>query len=148
MAYGQKAKTDVLGANDTHIDIATVGDEIVSLPIAGLTVIVPEDFNKAGVVLVNARRKVMVDIGDGHYVTVTASLYVQRDAINEAEELKVKGIAAERKANADSKKREENERLASEKRAAFDLGQQSTLGMLNNVDQLARAASAIAKFTK
>ena len=96
-----------------------------------------QDYNARGVVLVNERVKFTRIIGDMP-VEFTASLYVQRAAVGNDEAAKVTDAASSRKAKADEKAKAEAEKLAAEKRAMFQLGQESTIGAIRNVDALAR----------
>lgn len=113
-----------------------------SIPSADLPTLAAESYAKNGVVLVNERVKFTV-VQDGIPVGYTASLYVSREAVNDDEAAKVAKVADERKAASKAREDEETERLAREKRAAFELGQSSTMTALRNVGDLVASAQAL-----
>lgn len=103
------------------------------------------EYNRNGVVLVNERVKVFLPDENGVAREFTASLYLQRVPLTDDEQAQVNATAAQREANARAKKAEETERLAREKRAAFELGQESTMSALKNIGALTTAAQALTK---
>lgn len=134
--------------------IATVteivlGDMLATLTRDQLFAMPAKDANKAGIVLANERVKVFMSPGVGEApIEFTASIYIQRGAMTDDEAVEVARVASERKASADAKKAEEQNRLAADKRAAFELGQSSTLGALKHVNELAAAAGNLAKLSR
>lgn len=129
--------------------IATVtsivlGDMLATLEREQLFTMPTVDVNKAGVVLVNERVKVFLQDDNGVPIEFTASIYIQRAAMTDDEAHAVAKVADERKANANAKKLSEQETLAREKRAAFELGQESTVHAIRNIASLNAAADAIA----
>jgi hypothetical protein len=121
-----------------------LGDALASFDREQLFAMPTVDVNKAGIVLANERVKVFMPDGDGTPVEFTVSLYIQRGAMSEDEAREVAKVADIRKANANAKKQEEQDRLAREKRAAFELGQESTVHAIRNIASLNQAADVIA----
>lgn len=113
----------------------------VSIAIATLLAMVPEDVNQNGMVLTNERTKISIPDANGVPVAHTLSLYITRDATSDEERLKVATTKQMRTEQKDAKEKKEMERLAKEKRAAFELGQESTIGALRNIDTLSRSVS-------
>lgn len=103
------------------------------------------EFNKAGVVLLNERSKAYMAGPDGKAVEFTVSLYIQRAAVSDDEQDQVNAVKADRDGKAAARKQEEQDRLAREKRAAFELGQESTFGALRNLETLQSAAHTLNK---
>jgi len=131
-----KMKTALMAKDDTVV----LGPlEFAAGMIATLS---PEDVNKNGIVLASDRIKFMVDI-DGKLVNVVASVYIQRDAVDETEAANVSKVAAERDAARKLKDEEAANKLAREKQAAFELGQQSTVSALRNIETLAAGAKVL-----
>ena len=127
---------------DTPMGDVTLGP--VTIPQAWLTSVPVESYARNGVILANERIKVVIPVNDvpcGY----TLSLYVQRDPITEAEAAKVESTKTERDTAKNDKVKAETERLAREKRAAFELGQESTMNALKNIGQLAQAAQLLHK---
>jgi len=103
------------------------------------------EYNRNGVVLLNERVKVFLPDADGVGREFTASIYLQRVPLTDDETAEVAKVATERKANADAKKTDEQNRLAREKQAAFQLGQDATMSALRNISALSEAARTLAK---
>ncbi len=96
------------------------------------------------VVLANERIKVQIPFGELP-CTYTLSLYIQRDAINDNESVEVAKVKDERDGAKAKRESDETERLAREKRAAFQLGQESTMTALKNIGELAAGVNAITR---
>lgn len=115
-----------------------------SIPVEVLRSLGVEDVNKNGIVLVNERMKVRIMHGDIP-VTYTLSLYAQRDAIGEGEQEQVAKQAADRKAATSEREAAEQTKRERETKRAFELGQESTIGALRNIETLTAAARSINK---
>lgn len=130
------------------VEHITLGDMLAQFTREQLFSMPTVDTNKAGVVLCNERVKAFVPDDDGVPREFTVSLYIQRAPMSEDETAAVAKVADERKANADSKKAEEQAKRERETRAAFDLGQQATIGALKQLDTLQSAAAVLARQIK
>lgn len=115
-----------------------------SIPVDVLRAMGVEDINKNGIVLVNERMKVRIMHGDIP-VTYTLSLYAQRDAIGEEEQQQVATQAAARKLATSERESAEQTKRERETKRAFELGQESTIGALKNIETLTNAARSINK---
>lgn len=116
----------------------------VSLPVEWLKAAAAEDFARNGVVLANERTKIVImDEATGLPVSYTLSLYASRSPIGEEECAKVDGIKAEKTAAAAVKAEAEEAKQAREKQRAFELGQQSTIGAIQNLSALAQGARVL-----
>ena len=128
-------------------DNVTLGGGIVSIPVDVLAGMVQESAARNGIVLANDRQKItiMVPEGDGSHrpVGYTLSLYVQRDAITDAERDAVNAAKSEGDAKKDDRTKKEREDRERAVKAAFDLGQSSTLGALRNLGDLAAGAAVL-----
>src|SRR5258708_4274965 len=120
-----------------------LGDMLATFTREQLFGMAAKDANKAGIVLANDRVKVFLQDDAGVPVEFTASIYIQRGAMSDDEAREVAKVADERKASAIAKKTEEQDRQAREKRAAFELGQESTFGALRNIETLHVAAQKL-----
>lgn len=116
----------------------------VTIPVDVLRALGVEDVNKNGIVLANERMKVRIMHGDVP-VTYTLSLYAQRDAIGEGEQEQVAKQAADRKLATSEREATEQAKRERETRRAFELGQESTIGALKNIETLTNAARSINK---
>lgn len=125
-----------------------IGDAVLMLEGKQLQAMPTAEFNKAGVVLLNERVKAFIPSEDGPAVEYTVSLYIQRSPVNDEERDAVNAVKAERDGKAAARKQEENDRLAREKRAAFELGQESTFGALRNLETLQSAAHTLNKLAR
>lgn len=141
-----KPQTEHANTGDT-IDLG-----IIALPVDELVTLPAEGFARTGVILANAREKriLMVPMSDGTHrpVTCTVSLYVQRDAIDDHEAEQVAAVKSERDAKAAERDAKEQATIKAEKRAMFELGQQSTLSNMRNVTDMVQSARALAALDK
>lgn len=129
-------------ADQTATDAVALGP--VSIAVDMLRALGVEDVNKNGIVLANERIKVRIMHGDIP-VTYTLSLYAQRDAIGEEEQQQVATVAAERKQVTQEREAAEQTKRERETKRAFELGQESTIGALKNIETLTNAARSINK---
>ena len=118
----------------------------VSLARSVVCALVAESFARNGVVLANERIKVNIPNGDLP-CTYTLSLYVQRDPWDDSERDAVASTKEERDAAKKERELVETERLAREKRAAFQLGQESTMSALKNIGELAQGVRTLQTLT-
>ena len=116
----------------------------VTLDAQAIAALPVESFARTGVVLANERIKVQIPFGELP-CTYTLSLYIQRDAINDDESVEVAKVKDERNGAKAKRESDETERLAREKRAAFQLGQESTMTALKNIGELAAGVQAITR---
>lgn len=121
---------------------------IVSIPVATLTGLPVEDFTQTGVKLVDERVKVTLPDANGVPTNYTLSLFIQRAPITDDERVKVAEVKANKTADRDAREQKEQQRLQREKKAAFDLGQESMVNAMSNINTLAHAVNNIKGLTK
>lgn len=126
-------------ATPASVDI-TLGNVVI--PTAALIALPVDSYVRNGVALINERVKVVIAHGDTP-VTYTLSLYIQRDPVGDAEALAVAKVKAERDGTKATKEAETDAKRQRETRAAFDLGQQSTMTALKNIGDLAAGVNAL-----
>lgn len=112
-----------------------------------LKAIAPEGFSKKGAILLNQRVKVTILHGDIP-VTYTLSCYAEREPVNDTESAAVASVKAEREGNAAQREAAEQAKRERETRAAFNLGQESTMSALKNIGDLAAGARALSQLVK
>ena len=119
---------------------------IVSIDAETLSGMVAVDHNKNGVVLANERFKGKITLTEGEApVEFTASIYIQRAPMDDDERDTVAGVKTEREAKAQDKADNERRQRERDIKAAFDMGQSSTLGALKNINELATAAGHLTR---
>ena|SRR3990167_6202078 len=136
-----KDKTDTPQA-DEHITLGPC-----SLTAAILNALPVKAYAKTGVVLANERIKVKVPF-NGLATECTMSVYIQRDALTEEESIEVAKVKLERDTKANEREAKEQHAIQAEKKAAFELGQSSTMNALENIGKLAAGARALTALTK
>ncbi len=119
----------------------------LTIPAGLLPTLAAESYAKTGVILQNERINFVLMHGDVP-VKYTASCYVQRDAINDTEALEVAKVKELRESNAAAKEAKETERQAREKKAAFELGQESQITAMKNIGVLAAGVRALDKLAR
>ena len=129
-------------AHDSVVDLG-----IVAIPAHILTGIVSSTYAKTGVVLANQRIKVILPVGDIP-TEFTLSLYVQRNAVNDAESVEVAKVKAERDGAKAARDEAEQAKQSREKKAAFELGQSAVMSSLSNIGALVQGAQNLNKLVK
>ena len=114
----------------------------ITLDAKAISELAAASYARTGVVLSNERIKVVIPWGEVP-CTYTLSLYIQRDAVNDAESLEVAKVKDERDGAKAKREQDEQDKFAREKRAAFQLGQESTMTALQNIGQLAAGVQAL-----
>lgn len=123
----------------------------VTLATADVVALVAQDVNGRGIVLANDRIKTIVPVevdGKTVHVTYTASIYIQREPLNDDESAKVAQMAKDRETAKRLKADEEQQKRERETRRAFELGQESTVSALRNINTLAEGAKVLANLNK
>lgn len=100
---------------------------------------VDKRYSRNGVILANDRQSVSAD-GCGFKL----SLYIEREPLTDDEKLAVERVAKTRDAKKAEREEAEQKQSEREKRAAFELGQSSTLGIMARAGELAAGAAALA----
>lgn len=115
----------------------------VSIDTSMLQSLDVESFSQNGVVLTNERTKITLKDTNGVPVGYTLSLYIQRDAITDDERIKVLETKDERTRNKMEREQKDAEKRSREVRSAFDLGQESSLTALRNIDTLVSSVNGL-----
>jgi hypothetical protein len=124
---------------------------IVTVPTDILRDMAAQDANARGIVLANDRIKVNVlHTVNGVEVakTYTLSFYVQRDPLDETEADTITKLATERDANKAKREADDQAKREREIGRAQELGQQSILSAMKNLDALASGARVLGALTK
>ena len=133
MAEGKK-----LVVQESDLDLSGL-----TVPLEWLLKSAPVDATAKGIVLASERCKVLINI-DGKPVEHMITLYAQRAPLDEEEETRVAKVAAERKANAATKKADEQATRDREIKRATELTQQVAFeAMARATSQATQAAAAI-----
>lgn len=140
MAKKQSNPTELTTSPTIDLGPFTLDSALIAcLPTAG--------YAKTGVIVANDRIKFRLTVNDIP-TEFTASVYIQRNAINDDESKAVATTKEERetaKAARDNAEQTKNER---EKKAAFELGQSATMSALRNIGELAAGAQALTRLVK
>lgn len=126
----------------------TLGD--FTLDTAAVAALAPIDVKAKGIVLLNERiPKLFITLQDEHGrpvpVAFKVSLYIEREAINEAELDEVTSTAAEQTANREKREREEQDKRDREIRRSVDLTKEVVYGQFNDLARMNQAAENMAR---
>lgn len=134
------AQTPTVVKQDGQVDLGAV-----SIPATDLLMLDPKDANARGIVLNDARAKVLVENPDspGHFIAYTLSLYIQREAIDEQELTRIHNAATERDTKQNARKADEQNKREREIARAQQLGQESIISAMRNLNTLSQASAVL-----
>ncbi len=107
-----------------------------------------ESFGKSGVYVTNEREKVTIIADDGRPVKFAITFSVQRDALNDDEQSECDKAATSIEARKSEKLEKETKERERSVKAAFDLGQSSTMTAIKNIGDLAQGARALSQLNR